>query len=117
MRLAREQFDGAVLGFAMNDLLPAMGEGWKAWVMAGAVPLMMPVAHTMLTQFGVEDAEGVDVDKVETFVTNAFKARPKVEFPLIGLGFDTTDGEKFLAALKSGQRPPQPTTNPPLYSR
>jgi hypothetical protein len=117
MKLASAQFDGAVLSFATNDLLPAMGEGWKAWVMAGAVPLMMPVAHTMFMQFGVEDAEGVDIDKVETFITNAFKARPKVEFPLIGLGFDTTDGEKFLAALKCGHKPPQPTNNAPLYSR
>lgn len=117
MKLASAQFDAAVLGFATNDLLPAMGDGWKAWVMAGAVPLMMPVAHTMLTQFGVEDAEGVDVDKVESFITHAFKARPKVEFPLIGLGFDTTDGEKFLAALKCGQRPPQTVTNAPLFQR
>lgn len=117
MRLAKEQFDGAVSTFATNDLLPAMGDGWKAWVMAGALPLMMPVAHTMLMQFGVEDAEGVDVDKVESFITNAFKARPKVEFPLIGLGFDTTDGEKFLAALKRGHKPPQTVTNAPLYSR
>lgn len=116
MKLASAQFDGAVLAFATNDLLPAMGDGWKAWVMAGAVPLIMPVAHTMLKQFGVEDAEGVDVDKVEAFITNAFKARPKVEFPLIGLGFDTTDGEKLLAALKCGHKPPQ-TNNTPLYSR
>jgi hypothetical protein len=114
MKLARDQFDAGVLAFATNDLLPAMGDGWKAWAMAGAVPLMMPAAHTMLMQFGIEDANGVDLDKIEDFITHAFKARPKVEFPLVGLGFEMSDGERFLAALKRGQMPPQINNVPPF---
>lgn len=103
MKLAKAQFDNAVMAYATSELFPLMGDGWKTWLMAGGLPLMLPQVHTMLEQFALEDAQGVDVDALEVFMTNAFKAQPKLEIPLMGLGFEKGDGEKLIARLKNNK--------------
>jgi hypothetical protein len=113
MKLAKAQFDGAVLSFATSELLPTLGNTWKTWLIAGGLPLMMPQAHAMLAQFGLEDEDGVDIDAIETFMTHAFNAQPKLEFPALGIGFDKTDAEKLITSLKSQQH----NNTSPLFPR
>lgn len=107
MKLAKDKFDAGVLAFAVQDLYPAMGAGWKTWLMAGGLPLMMPQAHDMLTRLGLEDEHGVNVEALEAFMTHAFKAQKTVEVPVIGMTFEEADGAKLIATLKQSNN-----TNP-----
>lgn len=100
MRLPKDAFDASLIAFATEDILPAMGGGWQAWVFAGSIPLMLPQVHEMLERFGIESAEGVNIDAIETFLKNAFGARKTVTPPFTKMTFEKTDGEKLLRRLK-----------------
>lgn len=103
MKLAKEKFDGAVMAYATSELFPAMGNTWKTWLIAGGLPLMMPQVHAMMEQFGLEDKEGVDVTAVEVFMNNAFKAQPKLDIPLLGMGFEKGDADNLITKLKNNK--------------
>lgn len=113
MKLAKDQFDAGLLAFAVQDLYPAMGNSWKTWVLAGGLPLMLPQAHDMLTRLGLEDEHGVNMEALEAFMTNAFKAQQTVEVPLLGMTFEEADGAKLMASLKGGSQ--QKHKQPPLF--
>lgn len=98
MKLAKDQFDAAVKEYAAAELFPVMGNNWKTWLLAGALPVMMPQVHEMLTRFGLEEDNAVDIEKMGKFMISAFTAQPKVE--VFGITFLASDGQKFLEHLK-----------------
>lgn len=100
MRLPKDAFNASLIAFANEDILPQMGEGWMAWVFAGTIPLMLPQVHEMLTRFGVETEEGVNIDDIEAFITNAFHAQQTVTPPFTKITFEKKDGDRLIQRLK-----------------
>lgn len=119
MRITYQTFSNAVNTFIIQNVMPGMQNPFGRWALAGISGtgvLTGPAVINAMRMVGVGDAEGVDIDKMESFMASAFAVQPALfVFGLPG-PIEKGDADRLIAFLRQQpaipEMPKQPTQNP-----
>lgn len=107
MKITYQAFTEAFGVHVGETLLPAVANPFAKFLLGGAActpALFGEQTKKAMTFLGIADAEGnVDIDALETFLTNCFKAQPTLPIPLPfvnGIALEKSDADAFIKRLK-----------------
>lgn len=116
MRISIQTFQKATNTFILTNVLPGIQAPWARWALAGACGVGAftgtPVLRA-LNMAGVADDRGVDLDRLNAFLSAAFDAQPAIVLPGFPSPLERADGEALLAWLKQQPAQPQPEAQTP----
>ena len=125
MRITYQTFSNAVKTFIIQSVMPGMLNPFGRWALAGISGtgvLTGPTVINAMRMVGVGDAEGVDIDKMESFMRAAFAAQPTLFVFGLPAPIEKGDADRLIAFLrqqpaipelpKAHAQPPQEQTPP-----